>query len=315
MVYKFGRLVICQFLEPPNHKMCISSFAAPSPPGLFALACRVLRTSSPLEKVRLTREAAAAWARHGDLGVCEAPPQTPARPARPEIVPVSQVPRGRHRDHNTNVLVLHSLAHVELNAIDLSLDTLCRFASNTSDPAAFAGDFLSIAVDEARHFEMLDHRLRALGSSYGALPAHDVIGACARASLDCALRRVVLGQLVQEARGLDAGPKLAARLVGTGDNDSAAVVRVIADEEVRHVQLGVKWFLQLCAQSDKQPMAAFREIALAHANPGAFAPPFDVERRRKAGLLPEWYVPVSKEIQQQMRELRSRKIQHDGVRR
>lgn len=272
--------------------------------GLFANAVRVLESADPAEKVRLTRAAAKAWAAAPQLGQQANAPASPARPTEPTIVRDGRLPSARELKVGTNVHLLHMLAHVELNAIDLSLDTLVRFAAHSEPAVDFAADFLSIAIDEARHFALLDARLRALGSFYGALPAHDLVWTSADRSTACCRMRLALGQLVQEARGLDAGPRLAARLVGTGDVESARIVETIADEELRHVQVGVKWFVRECEREQRDPVSTFHSIALEHANPGAFSPPFDEERRRQAGLEPEWYLPVAEQMKKHIDEVR-----------
>lgn len=202
--------------------------------------------------------------------------------------------------------LLHSLAHVELNAIDLCFDTMVRFERSlpSSQLDEWFDDWLSIASDEARHFEMLHDRLVSLGYSYGCLPAHDIIWKSTDASKHVLRERLALGQLVAEAKGLDAGPKLATRLTGTGDNKSAIIVRQIADEEVRHVQIGVKWYLKECETAHVDPIETFHEIALRLSNPGAFSRPFDEERRKTAGMTPEWYLPVADEMQRQREQRR-----------
>ncbi|OSX73172.1 hypothetical protein BU14_0371s0006 [Porphyra umbilicalis] len=174
------------------------------------------------------------------------PPPTPARPAAPTIV--AHPPSAKDSGVTAEVFYLHSLAHVELNAIDLAADTLSRFAappspSDPPPPRAFITDFVRIAADEARHFGWLSARLAALGVAYGDLPAHGLVWASADATRTDLAARLALGQLVQEARGLDAGPRLAGRLVGGGWAESAALVRAISAEEVPHVAAGVRWFV------------------------------------------------------------------------
>lgn len=110
------------------------------------------------------------------------------------------------------------------------------------------------------------------------------------------MKRLALGQLVAEARGLDAGPRLAERLVGLGDVESAKIVRTIAEEEIRHVKIGVKWFVRFCESDGKDPVEVFQRIALDMANPGAFVPPFNKERRELAGMSEDWYLPVAEEM-------------------
>lgn len=285
-----------------------ANLAMTGTPTLCEYAIRILTTAAPLDKVRLTQEAAKAWKTQRLIGETLTPPRRPARPAKPSIVTSGEMPSAKTCKAPTNVFYLHGLAHVELNAIDLCFDTMLRFADDDlqSFPEGrdvWFDDWLSIASDEARHFAMLDGRLKALGSSYGDLPAHGVIWDGADASRDSRRARLAVGQLVAEARGLDAGPRLAQRLVGTGDSPSAGIVRVIADEEIRHVQLGVKWFLWECERTGTDAIKEFHNIALALANPGAFAPPFNEERRASAGLTPDWYLPVS----QMMREMKEKR--------
>lgn len=272
--------------------------------GLFALANRVLYASEPLEKVRLTREAVTAWQRGAQLGTSATAPVYPARPIRPEIV--TKVPSARELGVSTRVHLLHQLAHVELNAMDLCADTLVRFGNERG--LEFAGDMLSIAGDEARHFETLNARLLALGSSYGALPAHDVVWrASALCSQTCCTTRLALAQLVQEARALDAGDRLVQRLVGCGDSESAGIVATIAKEELRHVTIGVNWFVSECQREAVDPVKRFHEIALQHANLGAFSPPFNKESRSAAGMQPDWYLPVANELQKRIDLLRQQR--------
>lgn len=282
---------------------------------LVGYATRVLTSPDPREKVRLTNEAAAVWQDKasrmlgGPLGAAALPEQ-PSRPALPHIVGPGDMPSPRDvaADGISHpIYVLHSLAHVELNAIDLAWDTAIRFGEGMGQ--SWFDDFLSIAVDESRHFGWLTARLEALGSFYGALPAHRIVWDAADVSKTSKVERLALGQLCQEARGLDAGPKLAERLVGLGDNSSASIVRKIAEEEVAHVRIGVRWFLDECGRIGKEDDAVsmFHEIALRLSNPGAFTPPFNVERRKDAGLDPEWYLPVAEEMKAMVQSRRKKK--------
>ncbi|KAI0564501.1 Ferritin-like protein [Gracilaria domingensis] len=267
-------------------------------------ASRVLTAEAPMDKVRLTQAAVSCWEKMRASGPGSPPPNRPSRPKLPLIIPPSEIPGVKQSKAPANVYHLHSLAHVELNAIDLCFDTMLRFESGipTKDRDDWFEDWLSIASDEARHFSYLHDRLISLGSFYGALPAHDIIWKSADVSRGCLHERLALGQLVAEAKGLDAGPKLVERLVGFGDNKSAAVVRQIADEEIRHVKLGVKWFLKECDRLQLDSIKTFHSIAIRLANPGAFARPFNEERRLEAGMTPEWYLPVAEEVERQRRE-------------
>eukprot|EP00177_Eucheuma_denticulatum_P002093 GFKZ01003742.1.p1 GENE.GFKZ01003742.1~~GFKZ01003742.1.p1 ORF type:complete len:343 (+),score=52.70 GFKZ01003742.1:156-1031(+) len=271
--------------------------------GVSYYAQRILQSPDPLEKVRLTGEAVQHWHSHRTPGPILLPPASPARPALPKIVSTSEMPGVKEVDVPSNVYHIHGLAHVELNAIDLCMDTMLRFGDGVWGEE-WVTDWISVASDEARHFRWLHERLESLGSFYGALPAHGVVWKGAEASKVGRKERLVMGQLVAEARGLDAGPRLMKRLLGFGDKKSADVVAVIAEEEVEHVRIGVKWFLSECEREGLDGGDEFRRIALQMSNPGAFIPPFEVERRRVAGLLPEWYLPVAEEMARVRRERR-----------
>lgn len=296
---------------PPVPSSHLPAFALPTmtaASGLVAYARRVLTSPDPADKVRLTSDAAIAWAASRHIGPHESPPSQPARPSLPKIVSAGEMPSAKQSKAPGNVYVLHGLAHVELNAIDLCFDTMLRFASGVppgEDAIAWYDDWISIAADEARHFSWLDARLRQLGSSYGALPAHGLIWEGADASAASPRERLAVGQLVAEAKGLDAAPRLAERLIGAGDKASADIVHTIAEEEVRHVQIGIKWFLWECERAGVDPVPEFHDIALRLANPGAFARPFNEQRRAMAGMTPEWYLPVAQVMEQMRAERRA----------
>ncbi|KAK1869450.1 hypothetical protein I4F81_011926 [Pyropia yezoensis] len=280
-----------------------ASAPPPATPTITSLAVDILRTAAPLEKARLAtalfRAVDAPPAGTPPLSVGDTPPpDTPARPAAPPIV--AHPPSARESGVSAEVFYLHSLAHVELNAIDLALDTLARFAATTSPPPprAFVTDFVRIAADESRHFCWLSARLAALGATYGDLPAHGLVWASADATRSDLAARLALGQLVQEARGLDAGPRLADRLVGGGAAESAALVLKISSEEVPHVAAGVRWFVWAVSAGvgagAASPQARFFDLAMRHANAGALAPPFNKAARDEAGLGEDWYLPAQR---------------------
>src|ERR687886_2817574 len=156
----------------------------------LAAACRaVLLAGEPAQKVRRARETARAWRRGGLLhDFSERMPDRPARPARPELLPPSRMPkRGRGGSKRGRIAMLHALAHIEFAAIDLAFDMAGRFGGLF--PRAFADDWIGVGADEAMHFALLDRRLRALGSFYGALPAHAGLWEAAAATAHDALAR------------------------------------------------------------------------------------------------------------------------------
>jgi uncharacterized ferritin-like protein (DUF455 family) len=220
-------------------------------------------------------------------------PDAPARPTLPQLVPMKQVPTPAESALPLPAHVLHTLAHIELNAVDLAWDTVVRFSTGPAAgalPAAFFGDFARVADDESRHLGWCLARLRELGYEYGAMPAHNQLWEGAAASAGDVAERLAVVPCVQEARGLDAGPRLAARLVGCGDSTSAAVVRRIAAEEWAHVAVGVAWLRAVCDARQVDARSAFLDAVRRHV-PDGLRGPFDRHARVKVGLPRDWWDP------------------------
>ena len=198
-------------------------------------------------------------------------PQRPARPGRPELLPPSQMPRrGRAGSERSRIALLHALAHIELNAIDLAWDAAARFGADM--PAAFAADWVSVADDEARHFLMLSERLQELGAAYGDLPAHDGLWEAAMDTRHDLLARLAVVPQVLEARGLDVSPATAERLRAAGDEASAAIVETIYRDEIGHVAVGNRWFRHVCDSKGRTAggdVPRTREDALSRAREAA----------------------------------------------
>ncbi|ALG71576.1 rhamnosyltransferase [Azospirillum thiophilum] len=256
----------------------------------------VLAAAAPLEKVRLTHGFAAAW-RDGLLApdVPAPPPDRPARPDRPELkLPRDMPKRGRGGSAQNRIALLHALAHIELNAIDLAWDIVARFAP-LGLPRGFTDDWVQVADDEARHFRMLETRLNALGSSYGELPAHDGLWQAATETAHDLAARLAVVPMVLEARGLDVTPDTVRRLRDFGDGESADLLQTIHDEEIGHVAAGRRWFVHLCAERGAEPVALWQELVGRHFR-GGLKRPFNVASRRLAGFGPEYYEPITPEI-------------------
>lgn len=259
-------------------------------------ATAVLTTAAPLEKVRLTRDYAATW-RDGLLSpdVPAPPPDRPARPDRPELkLPRDMPKRGRGGSAQNRIALLHALAHIELNAIDLAWDIVARFA-HLGLPKGFTDDWVQVADDEARHFRMLETRLSALGSSYGDLPAHDGLWQAATETAHDLAARLAVVPMVLEARGLDVTPETVRRLRDFGDAESADLLQTIHDEEIGHVAAGRHWFVHLCAERGAEPVVLWQELVGRHFR-GGLKRPFNVTSRQLAGFGPEYYEPITPEI-------------------
>src|SRR5712692_5962815 len=203
-------------------------------------AVAVLAAADPAQKVALSRTLARRW-RQGDMAIGRAtPPERPARPERPALLPPRDMPKRRNFGSAAGRLaLLHALAHIELNAIDLAWDLIARF-TDRSLPRAFYDDWVAVAAEEAKHHALVAARLAELGAAYGDLPAHDGLWEAAQATAHDLLARLAVVPLVLEARGLDVTPAMILRLNRFGDAPSAAVLQVIYDDEIGHVATGLQ---------------------------------------------------------------------------
>lgn len=266
------------------------------PKTLGEAACAVLLTADAGDKAHMSRAVAARW-RAGELSTaCETrPPDRPARPQKPELLPPAKMPRRRRGGTLKNrIALLHAVAHIELNAIDLAWDMIARFANtgNLIMPRAFLDDWVAVGDDEARHFYLLRDRLRQLGADYGDLPAHDGLWQAAQATSHDLAARLAVVPMVLEARGLDVTPAMIARLDRMGDAESAAALGVIYQEEIAHVAAGQRWFSFLCERDGENIQQRFH--ALVRENfAGALKPPFNHQARAAAGLESGLYEPLA----------------------
>jgi uncharacterized ferritin-like protein (DUF455 family) len=185
--------------------------------------------------------------------------------------------------------LLHALAHIELNAVDLAWDIIARF-SGESLPHEFFDDWVGVAAEEAEHFALLDARLRALGGAYGDLPAHDGLWEAAAATANELIARLAVVPLVLEARGLDVTPEMIRRLERADDRDSAAILERIYADEIGHVAVGARWFEHLCRERDLDPIDTFRDRVRRYFV-GALKPPFNHAARQEAGMPAAFYDP------------------------
>jgi len=250
---------------------------------LYSEASRCLLLNNPFAKceaVKQLSEAALAGALSVDEN-CPVPPvDKPGRPALPELVEPSRVPRRRLGSVHGRAALVHAIAHIEFNAINLALDAVCRFRGM---PDNYYSDWISVAADEARHFSLLAGRLQAMGFSYGDLPAHNGLWEMAEKTTDSCLVRMALVPRVLEARGLDVTPGMINRLRGAGDAETIAILDVILAEEVGHVAIGTRWFNYCCELEGKEPMATFLDL-LETRYSGKVRGPFNTPARIEAGF-------------------------------
>ncbi len=248
----------------------------------------VLLAAEPRDKVRAARSAALAWRRAGLAHSFDvAMPDRPARPARPELLPPSRMPkRGKGGSERGRIALLHALAHIEFNAIDLAFDLVGRFGA--AFPRRFVDDWFGVGADEAMHFALLDRRLRALGAHYGALPAHDGLWEAAEETAGDVAARLAIVPMVLEARGLDVTPPTVQRLLAAGDSRSAAILERICRDEVRHVGAGTRWFKRVAESQGFEPVSRFQWL-IRSCFRGSLKPPFNGSARDEAGLSRDFY--------------------------
>lgn len=260
----------------------------PEFPTLTDAACTVLAAPHPPDKMRLTREIAQAWASGAIAGIgSAAPPARPARPQQPPLLPPREMPKRGYSGDGGRIALIHALAHIEFNAVDLAWDIVARFTADNLPPA-FYRDWIQVAADEALHFEMLNDLLRGLGSEYGALPAHDGLWQAATKTADDLLARLAVVPMTLEARGLDTTPATVLRLRRNGDAVTADALDIIYRDEITHVAAGCRWFRHICARRGLDPAARF-PILIAERFPGGLKPPFSHDARAQADFPRPWY--------------------------
>jgi len=209
------------------------------------------------------------------------PPGLPGRPARPELVPRAHGGRQRSaRSPLGRAILIHSLAHIEFNAVNLALDAIWRFPGQPRD---YYLDWLRVAREEAYHFSLLNRHLGALGHAYGDFPAHNGLWEMAEKTRGDLLARLALVPRTLEARGLDASPLVRAKLEQAGDAEGAAILDIILRDEIGHVAIGNRWFRHACALRGLDPVAAYAALAREYGAP-PLRGPFNLPARRAAGF-------------------------------
>jgi uncharacterized ferritin-like protein (DUF455 family) len=251
---------------------------------LHAAAKRCLDATDPAEKLRLTL---ATWQalQSGELRPePDSPPpepiSAPGRPAKPQLVPLRQVPQRGLGTPEGRAALVHAVAHIEFNAINLAWDAVYRFRGK---PEAYYRDWSSCAHDEARHFAMLSERLAELGHAYGDFDAHNGLWEMAEKTALYDTARMALVPRVLEARGLDVTPSMIERLTSVGDTRTVAILEVILREEVAHVAAGTRWFRHCCERDGLDPRETFLDLLRDYMG-RTLRGPFNRPARLEAGF-------------------------------
>ncbi|MFO6463833.1 ferritin-like domain-containing protein [Jannaschia sp. KMU-145] len=265
---------------------------------LAQMAVEVLGTADPRAKTDLSRTHAAAWLDARADGTLPeigtgTPPDRPARPDRPELLHPRDVPRRKPGTPEGRIALLHAVAHIELNAVDLHWDVIARF-SHVPLPPGFFDDWVRAADDESKHWGLMSDCLQAAGSHYGALPAHAGMWRAAEETAGDLMARLAVVPMVLEARGLDVTPGMIEIFRRAGEDGAVAALETIYAEEVAHVAYGSKWFNFLCGRDNLDPRPTFHDLVRTHFH-GLLKPPFNEEKRADAGLPPDFYWPLTEE--------------------
>lgn len=265
-----------------------------STPSVIDAAKAVLEAGIPSAKCAAAHELSISWKR-GELHIVAAKTELsniPGRPDAPDLVNPRDLKRRRLGTVEGRISLMHAIAHIEFNAINLAADIVARFALNPlisdTNRAAFIDDWVQVCDDEARHFSLVEARLKSLGSSYGALPAHDGLWEAAISTKDDLAARLVIAPMVLEARGLDVTPKMIENLRNVSDHESADILTIILNDEVAHVAAGARWFQYVCEKEKRQETPYFKALLETHFK-GSLKPPFNVDARDQAGIPRAFY--------------------------
>ncbi len=204
----------------------------------------------------------------------------PGNPAKPELVSPLDLPKRSMRTLEGRAALVHALAHIEFNAINLALDAIWRFADM---PEQYYRDWLTVASEEAHHFSLLNVHLQTLGYAYGSFSGHNSLWEMVDRTKDDVLARMALVPRTMEARGLDATPSTLNKFAQVGDLKMVEILTVILRDEIGHVAIGNTWFNWLCGQRKLEPIATFKKLCVEYSAP-KLKPPFNMDARRQAGF-------------------------------
>ena len=207
----------------------------------------------------------------------------PGRPQKPELVPPLEVPKRRMDTIEGRASLLHSLAHIEFNAMNLALDAIWRFPNM---PKQYYEDWLKVAKEEAYHFSLVNEHMQSYGFAYGDFLAHNSLWEMVERTTDAVIARMALVPRTMEARGLDAVPGIRDRFKQIKDAKAVEILEIILHDEIGHVFIGNRWFNFLCAKDNLSPITTYRDLARQYRAP-TLRGPFNVEARQQAGFTQE----------------------------
>ncbi len=252
-------------------------------PDFYRRVEAAILSADPASKCSLTAKLQQEWEagyRVEDPDSEILPIDDPGRPLKPQLVDPRQLPRRSFASDEGRIRLLHAFAHIEFNAINIALDAVYRFRQM---PARFVSDWLLVAIEEARHFQLLQAELLRRGSCYGAYSAHSGLWDMACKTRHNPLHRMALVPRVMEARGLDVTPAMITKFRQFGDQAAVDIMEVIYRDEIGHVRIGNYWFNRLCDEQHVDAEVTFRELVDSYMG-GKLRGPFNRQARLEAGF-------------------------------
>jgi uncharacterized ferritin-like protein (DUF455 family) len=254
--------------------------------SLFKRAEQCLKASNPSDKVALSYETEAAW-QDKQLSLDKISPiltfEEPGRPEKPVLVAPRELNRRKITTEEGHAALIHSICHIEFNAINLAWDAVYRFQEM---PEGFYDDWIKVAKEEAYHYELLSQHLNSLGYEYGDFSAHNGLWESALTTAFDPMVRMALVPRVLEARGLDVTPGIVKKLEGIGDQAAVDILAIVHRDEIGHVEIGTRWFRYLCEQRGLNSEETFKELIEKYMK-GTLRGPFDLNVRKRAGFTEE----------------------------
>jgi len=214
-----------------------------------------------------------------DREFCD-PADVPGRPTKPRLVAPRELPRRSFGSSHFLASLVHAIAHIEFNAINLALDAIHRFGPL---PEAYYHDWLKVAGEEAYHFSLINQHLQFLGYQYGDFNAHNGLWEIAEQTQDDVLVRMALVPRVFEARGLDVTPDMIEKFHSINDHKAAEILAIILRDEIGHVEIGTRWFHYLCEQRNLDHEKTFIDLVDTYFK-GTIVLPLQRDIRKKAGF-------------------------------
>jgi uncharacterized ferritin-like protein (DUF455 family) len=203
----------------------------------------------------------------------------PGKPELPNLVRFAKVPKRTKNDVGM-INTIHAITHIEFNAINLALDAAYRFQNIDKK---FTLDWIKVAFEEAKHFNLLNNYLIELGYKYGDFDAHNGLWRMTYETDYDPLVRMALVPRVLEARGLDATPAIMKRFKNSKFDKMVDILQVIYDDEIGHVQIGNYWYKYLCDKQNLDYMQEFDRLCKKHIGDNIRGP-FNIIARLKAGF-------------------------------